>query len=415
MEIFKPADILIPNVPDMTAWSVVACDQFTSEYDYWERVYERAGEKPSSVKLILPEAELGRKDPDTESEKIFRTMKSYLDAGIFTEYKNSFIYLERTLSDGAVRRGLIGMIDLEAYDWKDGAYPPIRATEFTVEDRLPPRIAVRKRALLEMPHIMIFADDPEDIVFSSVKKGAPVYDFELMENGGHIKGWLVSDNASVSASFDALCDEERLRARYGTAENPIILAMGDGNHSIAAAKKHWEQIKPDIPESERETHPARFALAEIVNIRDASIVFEPIHKVIFGTAPAHFIEKAKEHFSQKTGGGKTIRLITAERTEDLEVSGMTIGELIGSCEDFCLAYTKDFGGKIDYIHGDGECISMSQRPDGAGMLLPTMEKSELFSSVMKSGPFPKKSFSIGHGNDKRYYLECRKLKNIENK
>ena len=413
MEIFKPADILLPDVPDMTAWSVVACDQFTSEPDYWARVYERAGDKPSAVRMILPEAELGRKDPDAESEKIYNTMQSYLSCGVFAEYKNSFIYLERTLHSGAVRRGLVGMLDLEAYDWKDGVYPPIRATEATVEDRLPPRVTVREKALLEMPHIMIFADDPEDTVFSSVKKGSKVYDFELMENGGHLEGFIVSDNAAVMDAFVALASSERLTERYGSDQNPIILAVGDGNHSIAAAKKVWEQIKPTVPEEMRDTHPARYALAEIVNIHDASIVFEPIHRVLFATDPKQFIEKAKEHFRGKTGSGKPIRLITSDTSEELTVSGLTIGELIGSCEDFCKKYIAQFGGRIDYIHGDEECRSFAQNEGCAGILLPKMEKSELFTSVMQSGPFPKKSFSIGLGPDKRYYLECRRLKNIE--
>ena len=409
MRIFKPADILLPTT-DMHRWSVVACDQFTSEPEYWQQVRAIVGDAPSTLNMMLPEAELGTKDPETESVKINAAMQKYLDTGVFKAYPDSYIYLERRLKNGAVRRGIMGMFDLEAYDWAEGTHSPIRATEHTVEDRLPPRIRIRRNAPLEMPHIMIFMDDPDDIVFSSVIKGEKIYDFELMQDGGSIAGWLVEDNERLARAAEKLGDEDILRCKYGTENKAIVFAMGDGNHSLAAAKRHWEEIKKTLPEAERELSPARYALAELVNIHDAAISFEPIHKVIFDTDPVDFFAEAKAFFADNAGEGRSIDLVTGEGIERLNISGLTIGELIGKCEDFCREYIERHGGYIDYIHGDCECAEMSQRFGCAGILLPRMEKSELFGSVMTSGPFPKKSFSIGHGNDKRYYLECRRIK-----
>ena len=288
MRIFKPADILLPTV-DMYRWSVVACDQFTSEPEYWQQVRAIVGDAPSTLNMMLPEAELGTKDPETESVKINATMQRYLDTGVFRKYPDSYIYLERTLKNGAVRRGIMGMFDLEAYDWAERTHSPIRATEHTVEDRLPPRVKIRRNAPLEMPHIMIFMDDPDDIVFSSVTKGEKVYDFELMQDGGSIAGWLVEDNERLAKAAEKLGNEDVLRRKYGSADNAIVFAMGDGNHSLAAAKRHWEEVKKTLPEKARASAPARYALAELVNIHDAAISFEPIHKVVFDTESADFV------------------------------------------------------------------------------------------------------------------------------
>lgn len=409
MHIFKPADILLPRA-DMHKWSVVACDQFTSEPEYWQVVRSLVGDAPSTLHMILPEAELGQKDPEAESVKLNAAMQRYLDEGVFKKYADSFIYLERTLGSGAVRRGIMGMFDLEAYDWAEGTHSPIRATEHTVEDRLPPRVKIRRAAPIEMPHIMIFMDDPDNTVFSAVEKGEQVYDFELMQNGGSIAGWLISDNAALMRAVDALGDKAELEKKYGSADNAIVFAMGDGNHSLAAAKRHWQEVKKTIPADEYETHPARYALAELVNIHDEAITFEPIHKVVFDTEPETFFAEAKAFFADNLGESREVELMTASGRETLSIAELTIGELIGRCEDFCKKFTERHGGYIDYIHGDEQCIEMSSRAGCAGILLPRMEKSELFTSVMQTGPFPKKSFSIGHGNDKRYYLECREIR-----
>lgn len=397
----------------MNAWSVVACDQFTSEPEYWAKVYEIVGDKPSTLRMILPEAELSVKDPEVESDKIFATMEQYLESGVFKKLSDSYVLVERKLNSGVTRRGIVGMIDLEAYDWKEGTATPIRATEHTVEDRLPPRVKVREKASLEMPHIMIFIDDPDNTVISAAEKGEKLYDFELMQNGGHICGWEIADNEKLDGAFDMLCSDEELIKKFGCSDNPIIFAVGDGNHSIAAAKKLWDSIKKTIPQSEWNSHPARYALAEIVNIHDDSITFEPIHRVLFGTDNDKFIEAAEQYFEDNIGEGREVSFISGGEKRVLNIEGLTIGQLIDKCDRFCSDFMAKHGGTVDYIHGDSECSDMASKDGCAGILLPKMEKSELFTSVYSSGPFPKKSFSIGHGPDKRYYLECRAIKSCQ--
>jgi len=416
--IFDRADLLLPCGCDMTKWSVVACDQFSSQPEYWEALEKETAGVPSTLHLMLPEAYLATKDQFAEAEKINAEMDRYLSEGVFTELKDSYVYLERTLHGGAVRRGLLGVLDLDAYDYAAGSVSPIRATEGTVEDRLPPRVRVRSGASLEMPHIMVFIDDPADRVMgllSAEKNVLPgLYDFDLCANGGHLRGWQVSGSAAetLEAAIDALGDPAALRARYGD-DAPVIFAMGDGNHSLATAKKCWEAVKAGLSEEERAVHPARFGLVELVNIHDEAITFEPIHKVMFETDPAAFLAEAEAAFSAMGGDADTahtVRLLCAGGEKTVTIRGLTIGQVIGRAEEFCQHYMAAHGGKIDYIHNDDTAIGMGRRPDGAAVLLPKMEKAELFPSIVRSGSFPKKSFSIGHAEDKRYYLECRRIK-----
>ena len=410
-KIFNPADILIPRNADMTAWSVVACDQFTSEPEYWARAEALVGDKPSTLRLMLPEAYLGKPQAEDSTARINAAMRRYLDGGLFWTLENSYVYVGRTISDGRVRRGLVGALDLEEYDWSPASASPIRATEGTVEDRLPPRVKVRQDAPLEMPHIMVFIDDADNAVMDAAQGGEKLYDFDLMLGGGHLAGYRVPDNARVDAAVDALSDPAALAAKYGLAgKAPAIFAMGDGNHSLATAKKCWEALKPALTPARRETHPARFALVELVNIHDPAISFEPIHKVLFDTDNRDFIAAAKLYFRGAEGEGHVIRLLAGGAEATLSLAGFSIGELIGECERFCQRYLKINGGRIDYVHGDGEAASLASGLGCAGILLPRMEKSELFPSVIQTGPFPKKSFSIGLGPDKRYYLECRKIR-----
>ena len=410
-KIFNPADILIPRNADMTAWSVVACDQFTSEPEYWARAEALVGDKPSTLRLMLPEAYLGKPQAEDSTARINAAMRRYLDGGLFWTLENSYVYVERTISDGRVRRGLVGALDLEEYDWSPASASPIRATEGTVEDRLPPRVKVRQDAPLEMPHIMVFIDDADNAVMDAAQGGEKLYDFDLMLGGGHLAGYRVPDNARVDAAVDALSDPAALAAKYGLAgKAPAIFAMGDGNHSLATAKKCWEALKPALTPARRETHPARFALVELVNIHDPAISFEPIHKVLFDTDNRDFIAAARLYFHGAEGEGHVIRLLAGGAEATLSLAGFSIGELIGECERFCQRYLKINGGRIDYVHGDGEAASLASGLGCAGILLPRMEKSELFPSVIQTGPFPKKSFSIGLGPDKRYYLECRKIR-----
>ena len=395
--VFTPADVLLPSAgADMSRWSVVACDQFTSEPEYWAGADALVGAAPSTLRMILPEAYLGKVDEHAEQEKIYAAMESYVNSGALREVPDSYIYIERTLPTGAVRRGLVGKLDLEQYDWAEGSRTPVRATEGTVESRLPPRAAIRAGASLELPHIMVFINDPADTLIASAKGGVPLYGFELMLGGGQIRGERVSGAAAeaVRAGLDALPGE-------------IKFAMGDGNHSLAAAKLCWEQLKPMLSEAERETHPARYALAEIVNIHDEAVTFKPIHRLVTGAAA----ERAAEEFAAKLpqGGANGVRVVTAHGERYLGTS-LALGELVAFTDGLIGELTAESGGEVDYVHGDGECVSLAREKSGAAILLPTLDKGELFGYIAQHGPYPKKSFSIGEAREKRYYLECRKIK-----
>lgn len=395
MRVFTPADILLPRVDDMTKWSCIACDQFTAEPEYWREAERIVGSEPSTLRLMLPEAWLGVRDSAAETRKIYAAMKDYVNRGIFRTVEQSFIYVERTLPSGAVRRGLVGKLDLECYDWAPGSATPVRATEGTVESRLPARVKVRRGATLEMPHIMVFIDDPENAVIPSAAGGEALYDFELMLGGGHIRGSRVTGEAA-----------ERLTAALEAPEGSVRFAMGDGNHSLAAAKRCWEQIKRNLPESELETHPARYALAEIVNIHDEAVTFEPIHRVLLETVPRGFIEEAAARLPR--GKGQAVTLLAGRREMEIE-TGMPLGALVALVDELLGDWRREHGGEPDYIHGDEEARALGGRPSSVGVLLPRLEKAELFPYITEHGPYPKKSFSIGHARDKRYYLECRAI------
>ena len=395
MRVFTPADILLPRVDDMTKWSCIACDQFTAEPEYWREAERIVGSEPSTLRLMLPEAWLGVRDSAAETRKIYAAMKDYVNRGIFRTVEDSFIYVERMLASGAVRRGLVGKLDLECYDWAPGSATPVRATEGTVESRLPARVEVRRGATLEMPHIMVFIDDPENAVIPSAAGGEVLYDFELMLGGGHIRGSRVTGEAA-----------ERLTAALEAPEGSVRFAMGDGNHSLAAAKRCWEQIKRNLPESELETHPARYALAEIVNIHDEAVTFEPIHRVLLETVPRGFIEEAAARLPR--GKGQAVTLLAGRREMEIE-TGMPLGALVALVDELLGDWRREHGGEPDYIHGDEDARALGGRPSSVGVLLPRLEKAELFPYIKEHGPYPKKSFSIGHARDKRYYLECRAI------
>lgn len=395
MRVFTPAGILLPRVDDMTKWSCIACDQFTAEPEYWREAERIVGSEPSTLRLMLPEAWLGVRDSAAETRKIYAAMKDYVNRSIFRTVEQSFIYVERTLPSGAVRRGLVGKLDLECYDWAPGSATPVRATEGTVESRLPARVEVRRGATLEMPHIMVFIDDPENAVIPSAAGGEVLYDFELMLGGGHIRGSRVTGEAA-----------ERLTAALEAPEGAVRFAMGDGNHSLAAAKRCWEQIKRNLPESELETHPARYALAEIVNIHDEAVTFEPIHRVLLETVPRGFIEEAAARLPR--GKGQAVTLLAGRREMEIE-TGMPLGALVALVDELLGDWRREHGGEPDYIHGDEEARALGGKPSSVGVLLPRLEKAELFPYITEHGPYPKKSFSIGHARDKRYYLECRAI------
>ena len=397
---FAPAHILLPSEQmPLEQWGCIACDQFTSDRSYWQRAEETAAGAPSTLNLILPEVYLEDGDADARVEKIHETMQDYAQ-NVLTRAVDGFIYVERTLSDGRVRRGLVAALDLEQYDFTGTHRASVRSTEGTVEERLPPRVNIRRSAPLEMPHTLLLMDDRTDSVLSLAEKAKDtlekVYDFDLMLGGGHIAGWRVSGEtkAAVQSALDALDNTALQREKYGdAAENgKLTFAVGDGNHSLAAAKRFWEEKRETLPENERETDPARFALVEIENIHEPSLDFEPIHRVIFDTDTSAFAAE-----------------FTAHRTE-WEAKDKTLGERVAAAESFCRAYIAAHGGYIDYIHGDDTARALGEKPNCAAVLLPPVEKSGLFLSVLKNGALPKKSFSMGNARDKRYYLECRKIR-----
>lgn len=414
--LFIPGDILLPREADMKLWSVIACDQYTSQPEYWDEVDKKVGSAPSTLRLMLPEAYLEIRDCAAETEKINAAMRRYLDEGVFKTVENSFIYVERDLTVGEKRRGLVGLIDLEQYDYSAASTSPIHATEGTVESRLPPRVKVREDACLELPHIIVFVDDPENTMLEGVDEGETLYDFELMDGGGHIVGKRVFGERAqrVMLALEALSEPNYLEKRYKLGGRaPVIIAMGDGNHSLATAKLCWEQLKKTLTPEQRKNHPARFGLCELVNIHDSSVVFEPIHRVIFDTDTEGFFAEAKAFFAANGGEGNSLHnlgLLCGEKRETVQLKGHTIGSVIAVAQRFCLEYIAKHEGRLDYIHDDDTALEMSSRKGCCGLLLPAMDKNELFPSIIESGVFPAKSFSIGPSRDKRYYLECRKIK-----
>ena len=370
-DIFTPADILLPRTgTDMTKWAALACDQFSARPDYWQAMSDYVGGAPSALRLMLPEAYLNAPDVETRKAALCKTMEEYLVGDVFQNIPDSYVYVERTLPNSKIRAGLVGKLDLEAYDWTEGSRSPVRSTEATVPSRLPTRAALRRQAALEMSHIVLFMDDVQDTVMPlAAGAEALLYDFDLYGGGGHIRGFRVHGEqaAAVKAAIDAL-------------PGPIVFAMGDGNHSLAAAKEHWEALKAAGAPMD---HPARYALAELENLRDPAVEFYPIHRVVFGTDAGGFVQT---------------------------LSGPDTGELVAKADELANTYVAGHGGTVDYIHGGEEARALAARPGGGAWLLPALDKSELFPHIQSHGCYPKKSFSVGHSLDKRWYVECRRIR-----
>jgi uncharacterized protein (DUF1015 family) len=423
---FRGADILLPRDCDWSLWSVVACDQYTSQPEYWQRVEERVGQAPSTLRLILPESCLEGPDVASDIVEINQTMARYLRSGQFCTYPDSLIYVERTLDSGRVRRGLVGMVDLEQYDYEAGSSALVRATEGTVLSRIPPRVAVRKNAPIELPHAMLLADDPDRSVVeplgAETDEMALVYDFELMERGGHIRGWLLNEGqkARVADSLTALASPERMRARYGLKDNepPMLFAVGDGNHSLATAKECYERQKRLTPPEQWASLPARYALCELVNLHDSSLEFEPIHRVVFGVEPEELLREMVRAYpgacagdGAQAEGGHIISYAYGATRGQIAVPNPTAQLPVGTLQTFLDAYVQGHPqARIDYIHGADVAVRLAERPDAIAFLLPAMEKEELFPTVLRDGALPRKTFSMGEAHDKRFYLEARKIR-----
>ena len=417
---FRPADILLPQNCDLSLWSVVACDQYTSQPEYWQRVEERVGRAPSSLRLILPESSLEGPHMETDIMDVNNTMTRYLREERFALLPACLLYVERTLAGGSVRRGLVGMADLEEYDYEPGSPALIRATEGTVLSRIPPRIAVRKNAPIELPHAMLLCDDPEHTVISplAAETGSmeQVYDFDLMENGGHISGWKLTEEqmSRVFAALAALADPDAFARRYDAEGQPVMLfAVGDGNHSLATAKECCERQKRLHPPEAWPELPARFALCELVNLHDDSLEFEPIHRVVFRTDPRALLDALLAAYPgahMGRGEGHVIEFVCADGAGRLTVPNPP-GQLpVGTLQAFLDDYLAHYPGRVDYIHGDDVARDLGMRPGNIAFLLPAMGKEQLFPSVIHDGVLPRKTFSMGEAHDKRFYLEARKIR-----
>ena len=420
---FRPADILLPQGCDYDKWSVVACDQYTSQPEYWQRVEERVGRAPSALRLILPESSLDGPQVEMDIMDINATMAQYLREGRFKTLPGAMIYVERTLSGGRVRRGLVGMADLTAYDYEPDSDVLIRATEGVVHTRIPPRVAVRKNAPIELPHAMLLTDDPERTVIEplAAQTGSMelLYDFDLMEQGGHIRGWLLTRAQldQVAGALSALAEPEAFNAKYGTEKKPVMLfAVGDGNHSLATAKECYERQKRLMPPEKWDALPARYALCELVNLHDDSLEFEPIHRVVFHTDVRALLDALARHYpgarrgKEQEGDGLPLRYV-CEDSEGVITLPRSAAQLpVGALQSFLDGYLMEHEGRVDYIHGEDVAREFAARPGNAAFLLPSMEKRELFLSVIHDGALPRKTFSMGEAHDKRFYLEARKIR-----
>lgn len=416
---FKKANILLPKDADMRKWSVVACDQYTSEPKYWEEVENIVGDAPSTLKITLPEIYLERENVSERIQKINDEMDNLLNTNFFKTLSNSLVYLERTCSDGKVRKGIVGMVDLEDYSYEKGSQTLIRATEGTVLERIPPRVRVRENAKLELPHVMLLIDDEKKEIIEGltdkVSSEDLVYDFDLMQNGGHIKGYKIPDNLTdaVFAGLEKLADKDNFEAKYNVKDKGVLLfSVGDGNHSLATAKACYENLKKVLPKEEYENHPARYALVEVVNLHSDALEFEPIHRVVFGVEPEKMIKEFKKFYDISTtaGEGQRIEYVYKDHSETLYIKNPKSTLAVGSLQIFIDEYIKSNGGKVDYIHGDDVTKKLGSEPGNIGFLLPNMKKTDLFKTVILDGALPRKTFSMGHSYDKRYYLEARKIK-----
>lgn len=412
MNVFKSADILLPQNVELERWSVIACDQFTSDPAYWRRVREAAGDGPSTIHMILPEAELGSADEAGAVESINAAMERYLQEGVFRVYPDAYVYVERTLSDGSVRPGLVGVVDLECYDYGHGSVSAIRATEKTVLERIPPRQRVRKDAAIELPHVLMLCDDDRMTLIEPIRQIRDtlpkLYDFELMEQGGRIRGWLVQgENARA---FDGRLADFSMTVDAKYADLPgasVLLAVGDGNHSLATAKSCYEALKAANPGVDLSDHPARYSLVELENIHDPSLVFAPIHRIITKVDAKKLLADLS---AVCAGDGYAVGWVIGEQTGTVYLDRAK-GELaVAVLQEFLDKWLAENEGQIDYIHGDEEVRDLARQDGAIGFLLPPMEKHQLFRGVISGGALPRKTFSMGHAREKRYYLEGRRIR-----
>lgn len=405
---FMSADILLPNEKtEMEKWAVIACDQYTSQPEYWDKAKETVGASASALNIVFPEVYLGKEDGRIES--ICRTMKDYLNDGTLTKaVSDGFILVEREVGHGT-RTGLIGVIDLEEYDFDPGFKKLIRATEGTVLSRIPPRVRIRENAVLECPHVMLLVDDPGrkliEPLAAEKENLRKLYDFDLMLGGGNVKGYAVEGEKALSLTG--------LISRMQAESGSFFLAAGDGNHSLATAKTCWENIKVNLTEDEKASHPARFSMVEVINLHDDSLNFEPIHRVVddhdCGAVTEAFYRYIKDNgMTVEEGDEVTFVGASGERTS-LSIGGLGGRLPVDVVQRFLDELTKNNPEQVDYIHGDNHVIDLVEKKKAAGILLKSIDKSSLFPGIAAGGVLPRKTFSIGHADEKRFYIECRKI------
>ena len=432
-------EILLPAEKSLNTWSVIACDQYTQDAEYWADVKKTVGSRPSTLNMILPEVYLSSPDCADRIASIKKTMAQYLEGNVFDPAAKEFIYVERTTAYGRVRKGLVVAVDLESYEWKPFSKAFIRATEATIVDRIPPRKKIRMGAPLESPHIMLLVNDPgRSVVEASgetAKKNPPVYSGALMKDSGSITGWAVSGEAALDSLWNAL---DALKKRNTSADgSTFMFAVGDGNHSLATAKAVWDEYKAEqlsggASEAELAHSPVRYALVELVNIYDEGLTFEPIHRVLFGAAKDSLLATVQE----KIGGKISICASAKELDEKVKASygalgfvctdasgktGYTLLEtgvkelLVSRLQPVLDKYIEENkassaeGIQIDYIHGSDEVFRLGAKSGCVTLLLPPVSKDSFFATIGSSGPLPRKSFSMGEASEKRFYLECRRL------
>ena len=400
--VFSPAEILLPTFHSdaglMNKWAVIACDQFTSEPEYWEKCEKIIGDAKSAYKYIVPEAYLGTALEEKQNEVALASMRTFDENDFYAV--NGFIYLKRTLPNGEVRRGIIGKIDLEAYDYSVDSKSAVRATEKTVVERIPPRCKIRAGATVELPHILVLTDDKRalyDLAGSLVSDENIVYDFDLMQGGGHVTGYAVEGDA-----LRKLADEI---GAYERSRDSLVYAMGDGNHSLAAAKAHWENVKTETSDM---SHPSRYALCEITSISDESLVFEPIYRVLKNCD----VNDVLASLDRVCGdcGEQHVTAISSAGFCETSFKNPTHALTVGTLQNFIDDYIKTHPTvKCDYIHGEGTLIRLSMEENSVGFLFDGMAKGELFPYVEEHGTLPRKTFSMGEAESKRYYLDARKI------
>lgn len=412
---FTADEVLLPKREyDYTKWAVIACDQYTSQMEYWNNVKSIAGDQPSTLNLMYPESYMVNNIVSEEDATIdiIKAQKDYLNNGILEGHPSSVVFVKRTLDSGDIRKGLVFCVDLEDYSFDRSKAPgKIRPTEATLVDRLPTRVTIREQAPIELPHVLLFFNDPDNTVFSRLEDIESslenLYDFDLMQKGGHLKGYLLNDEENLK-ELDSLLSK---------LQEDFSYAVADGNHSLAAAKVHWDNIKEATGDN---NHPARYALVEAVNIHDPANLILPIHRQIFNADYTQLIEYLKDNLKDKnvdftlSDGHKesdsNILIFSGDNKATLEIKGLNNSDIIDSVEQVLEAYIKNHPtSEIDYIHGDDEIKDHSENPNNIGFLFPAIGKDEIFQIIAENGVLAKKSFSVGHGQDKRYYMEARKI------